>query len=100
MVQTATQHEAHTLDVLQTVPGIGTIRSLVLLYERPDSARFPRGQDVGSAGRLVQCAKAAAGKRSGTAGTKIGNASLQGAFSAAAVLLLRTHPPGQTSLAR
>jgi len=30
MVPTAKPHEAHTLYVLQTVPGLGTILSLVL----------------------------------------------------------------------
>jgi hypothetical protein len=57
-------------------------------------------QDVGSYGRLAQCAKASAGKRSGIAGKNIGNAYLQGAFSAAVVLLLRNHAPGHKSLAR
>ena len=74
MVQTATQHDAHTLYVLQTVPGIGKILRLVLLYELHDLARFPRVQDFVASCRLVTCAKASAGKRSGTSGTKIGNA--------------------------
>jgi hypothetical protein len=45
-VKTAKQHDANTLYVLQTVPGIGKILSLVLLYEMHDLARFPRVQDV------------------------------------------------------
>jgi len=65
-----------------------------------DIARFPRVQDFVSYGRLGTCAKAAAGQRSGTSGTKIGNASLTWAFSAAAVLFLRHNPAGQKSLAR
>ena len=48
MVQTATQHEAKTLYVLQTVHGMGTSLSLVLLYAMHDIARFPRVQDCGS----------------------------------------------------
>jgi hypothetical protein len=48
--------------------------------------RFPRVQDVVSYGRFVKGAKASAGKRHGTSGTKIGQASLQWAFSEAAVL--------------
>src|SRR6266516_2124584 len=47
-----------------------------------------------------KCAKESAGKRYGTAGTKIGNAYLKWAFSAAAVLFLRNHPAGQKYLAR
>jgi transposase len=85
--------------VLQTVPGIGKILSLVLLSEMHDLARFPRGQDFVSYGRLVKGAKESAGKREGTAGTKIGNAYLQWACSEAAVLFLRANPHGQTYLA-
>jgi transposase len=68
---------------------------LVLLYEIHDITRFPRVQDVVSYGRVVTCAKASAGKRSGTAGTKSGQASLKWAFSEAAVLFLRNNPAGQ-----
>jgi transposase len=99
IVQTAKQHDANTLYLLQTVPGIGNILSLVLLYELHDIARFPRGQACVSYGRLVTCAKEAAGKRYGTSGTKIGNADLQWACSEAAVLFLRAKPNGQTYLA-
>jgi transposase len=100
MVKTATQPDANTLSVLQTVPGLGQILRLVLLYERHAIARFPRVQDVVSSCRLVKCAKASAGKRSGTSGTQSGHASLQWAFSAAAVLCLRNHPVGHKSLTR
>jgi transposase len=96
----AKQHDAHTLSLLQTVPGIGTILRLVLLYEIHDLQRFPRVQAFVSDGRLVKWAKASAGKRYGTAGAKMGNASLTWAFSAAAVLFLRDHPAGQQSLTR
>ena len=63
MVKTAKQHEATTLYWLQTVPGIGKLLSLVLLYERHAIARLPRGQDCVSSCRLVKGAKEAAGKR-------------------------------------
>jgi Transposase IS116/IS110/IS902 family len=82
------------------VPGIGKILSLVLLSEIHDIARFPSVQDVVSYGRLVTCAKESAGKRDGTAGTKMGNAYLTWAFSEAAVLFLRDNPAGQQYLAR
>jgi len=86
IVKTAKHHDAQTLYLLQTVPGIGKILSLVLLYEIHDIARFPRGQDFASYCRLVKCARESAGKRSGTSGDKIGNAHLKWAFSEAAVL--------------
>ena len=100
IVQTAKQHDAQTLYLLQSVPGIGKILSLVLLYEIHDITRFPRVQDFVSYCRLVKCAKESAGKRYGTAGTKIGNAYLKWAFSEAAVLFLRNNPAGQKYLAR
>jgi transposase len=100
LVQTAKQHDAQTLYRLQSVPGIGKILSLVLLYAMHDITRFPRVQDGVSYCRLVKCAKESAGKRYGTAGAKIGNAYLKGAFSEAAVLFLRNNPAGQKYLAR
>src|SRR2546429_6259706 len=84
IVRTAKQHDAQTLYLLQSVPGIGKILRLVLLYAIHDSTRFPRVQDVVSSCRLVTCAKEAAGKRGGTARPKIGHAYLPRAFSAAA----------------
>jgi transposase len=100
IVQTAKQHDAQTLYRLQSIPGIGKILSLVLLYEIHDISRFPRVQDFVSYCRLVKCAKESAGKRYGTSGTKIGNAYLKWAFSEAAVLFLRNNPVGQKYLAR
>jgi transposase len=100
IVKTAQHHDANTLHLWQTVPGIGKILSLVLLYEIHDVHRFPRVQDVVSYGRLVKCARASAGKRYGTSGAKIGNAHLKWAFAAAAVLFLRAQPAAQTYLAR
>src|SRR5262244_4612546 len=80
IVKTAKHHDANTLYLLQTVPGIGKIVSLVLLYEIHDIQRFPRVQDFVSYCRLVKCARESAGKRYGTSGTKIGNAHLKWAF--------------------
>jgi transposase len=86
LLTTAKPHDANTLYLLRTVPGIGEILSLVLLDEIHDIHRFPRVQDVVSSCRLVTCAQDSAGKRSGTSGPNIGNASLTWAFSEAAVL--------------
>jgi hypothetical protein len=85
---------------LQTVPGLGKLLRLVRVDAIHDSARGPRVQACVSSCRLVTCAKAAAGKRYGPAGTKIGTASRTWACSEAAVLLLRHKPRGQKSLAR
>jgi len=45
ILRAAKHHDAHTLYLLQTVPGIGRILSLVLRYEIHDIARFPSVQD-------------------------------------------------------
>jgi transposase len=62
--------------------------------------RVPRGQAVASDGRLVTWATDSAGKRYGTAGPKMGHASLKWAVAEAAVVCLRSHAAGQTDLAR
>jgi transposase len=93
-------HNANTRYLLRTVPGIGELLSLVLLYEIHDVQRFPRGQEFVSSCRLVKCAKESAGKRYGTSGTKLGNADLTWAFAEAAVLFLRANPAGQKYLGR
>ena len=100
IVKTAKAHDANTFYRLQSVPGIGKILSLVLLYEIHDIRRFPRVQEFVSYCRLVKCAKESAGKRYGTSGTKIGNAYLKWAFSEAAVLFLRANPGAPKYLAR
>jgi transposase len=74
---------------LQTIPGIGNILSLVLLYEIHDIRRFPSVQDFASYSRLVKGSQESGGKRLGTSGKKSGNAHLKWAFSEAAVLFLQ-----------
>jgi transposase len=93
-------HDAHSFYLLRTVPGIGKILALTLLYEIHDIARFPRVQQFVSYCRLVKCARPSAGKHYGTSGQKIGNVYLKWAFSEAAVLFLRNNPEGQKLLAR
>jgi transposase len=81
ILKTAKHHDANTLYLLQTVPGIGKILSLVLLYDIHQIDRFPRVQDFASYCRLVKCAQESNGKRSGTSGSKIGNAHLNPDYS-------------------
>ena len=75
--------------LLKSVPGIGLILSLVILYEIHDINRFERVQDFASYRHLVKCKRESAGKSYGTGGAKVGNAYLKWAFSEAAVLFLR-----------
>ncbi len=90
--------DQHSLILLRTVPGIGQILSLVILYEIHTIERFACVQDFASYCRLIKCKKESAGKSYGTAGRKIGNAYLKWAFSEAAVLFLRKNPDAQAWL--
>jgi len=89
-----------TLTLLRTIPGVGPVLALTLLYELHDIARFKRVQDFLSYARLVKSQKGSAGKVLGTSGAKIGNAHLKWAFSEAAVLFLRKNRRGQKLLDR
>jgi transposase len=100
IVQAAKHHDANTLYLLHTVPGIGKVLSLVLLYDIHQVERCPTVQDFASYCRLLQWAKESGGTRLGTSGRKIGNAHLKGAFSEAATLFLRNTEAGQKYLAR
>jgi Transposase IS116/IS110/IS902 family len=100
LLKTAKHHDANTLYLLHTVPGIGKILRLVLLYDIHDIRRFPSVQDFASYCRLVKGSKESGGKRLGTSGKKIGNAHLKWAFSEAATLFLRHNPQGQKLPAR
>jgi transposase len=100
ILKTAKHHDAHTLDLLQTVPGMGKILSLVLLYEIHHIDRFASVQDVASYCRLVKGSKESGGKRLGSSGQTIGNAHLTWAFAEAAPLFLRNHPQGQKLVSR
>lgn len=100
LVNTAKTHDAQTFDRWRAIPGVGNILALVRLDDIHEIRRFPRGQAFVSSCRLVKGAKASAGRRYGTAGAKLGNASLTWAFSEAAVLFFRNNPAGQNYLTR
>jgi len=91
-------HDPLTFFLLKTIPGVGTILALVILYEIYSIHRFPRVQDFISYSRLVKCAHQSNGKTYGTHGAKIGNAHLKWAFSEAAVLFLRHNQRGKDYL--
>ena len=96
----ARQHNPVYLEILKTVPGIGKILSLTILYEIGDIARFESVQNFASYARLVKCKTESAGKTYGTSGNKIGNVHLKWAFSEAAVLYLRGNEKAQRYLQR
>jgi transposase len=85
---------------LRSVPGVGPVLALVLLYEIHDVRRFPSAGQFLSYARLVRCAHESAGKKQGSGGHKIGNAHLKWAFSEATALFLRESEQGKKWLAR
>lgn len=89
LIRKAKAHDRGAYELLRSIPGIGPILSMTILYEVDRIDRFPRVQEFASYSRLVKCAKESAGKRSGSSGKKIGNAHLKWAFSEAAVLFIR-----------
>jgi transposase len=100
LIRTAKVHDPQTFHRLRTVPGIGPVLALILLYEVHDIARFEDEGRFLSYARLVGGVRESAGKKKGSAGRKIGNAHLKWAFSEATCLLIRELPKAKTWLAR
>ena len=95
IVSEAKRHDADAFHRLRSVPGIGKVLALTILYEIHDITRFDRVQEFASYARLVKCQKQSAGKTLGTSGAKMGNVHLKWAFSEAAVLFLRHTKDGK-----
>lgn len=92
LIRNVRVHDPRNWYRLRSVPGIGEVLGLVMLYEIQDIERFPGVQDFCSYARLVKCAKQSAGKNYGYSGNKIGNAHLKWAFSEAVCLMMRELP--------
>ncbi len=90
--QNAKVHDANNFFLLKTVPGIGRIIAMTMLYEIHDIGRFKQVGDFLSYARLVRGSHTSAGKSYGSPGKKIGNAHLKWAFSEAITLLKRESP--------
>jgi transposase len=100
LTRAAKVDDVQTYYRLQTIPGVGKVLALVLLYEIHDIRRFPEVGDFLSYARLVRCVHESAGKKQGTGGHKIGNAHRKWAFSEAVCLLRRASEPVRHWLAR
>lgn len=55
LLRQARRHEPNTLRLLQTIPGVGKILGLTLLYEIHTIEHFPSVQQFSSYARLVKC---------------------------------------------
>lgn len=100
IVREAKRHDADAFHRLRSVPGIGKVLALTILYEIHDITRFDRVQEFASYARLIKCTKESGGKKLGTGGAKMGNVHLKWAFSEAAVTFLRHNSAGKKILAR
>jgi len=100
LVRRAKQHDPQAFQRLRSIPGVGKVLALTILYEIHDIRRFDRVQEFASYARLVKCAKESGGKKLGTGGAKMGNVHLEWAFSEAAVLFVRHSAEGKEILAR
>src|SRR5437588_7386839 len=89
LTRTAKVDDVRAYQRLQTIPGVGKVLALLLLYEVHDVKRFANVGQFLSYCRLVRCAHESAGKVLGSGGQKIGNAHLRWAFAEAACLFLR-----------
>jgi transposase len=100
LLRQAKLHDPQACFLLQTIPGVGKLLSLVLLYEIHAVSRFPTVGDFLSYARLVTPKQSSDGKVTGHGGAKIGNPHLKWAFSEAALMMLRYSEDAQQFLAR
>lgn len=98
--KTAKQHDYNTLLRLRSIPGVGQILALVILYEVEDIKRFPTVQKFSSYARLIRPTKESNGKWAGKSNKKIGNHHLKWAIKEATILLLRESDQAKAYLAK
>ncbi len=77
------------LKIIRSVPGIGKILGLVMMYEIHDINRFKSEKQFSSYARLIGCQAESGGKKLGVKGRKVGNVYLKWAFNEAAMIFLR-----------
>jgi transposase len=100
LTRTAKVDDPQAYHRLRSIPGVGPVLTLILLYEIHDVHRFEEVGQFLSYARLVRCAHESAGKKIGTGGKRIGNAHLKWAFGEAACLLVRSSEQAKRWLAR
>jgi transposase len=76
----AKHHDRKAFELLQTVPGIGEMLALTILYEMHLVARFESPQQFSSYCRVVKCERTSSGKITGGGNQKIGNPYLKWAL--------------------
>jgi transposase len=92
--------ESGGYSLLKSIPGVGNVLALTILYEIDDIGRFPTVRDFCSYCRLSPPDAESAGKVVGVQGAKMGNQYLKWAFTQAAVIAKRGDGPIQRMTAR
>jgi len=80
IIAQAKYHDRQAYELLQTVPGIGEMLALTILYEMHSAARFESPQQFSSYCRVVKCERTSCGKSTGGGNQKIGNPYLKWAL--------------------
>ena len=93
--QNAKVDDPDTFYRLMTIPGVGRILAMTILYEVHDICRFPTVGEFLSYSRLVKGTNSSAGKDYKATGSRIGNHHLKWAFSEAISLLKRECAPAK-----
>jgi transposase len=78
--------------LLQSIPGVGKILGLTVVYETGDIRRFPAVGNYASYCRCVDSRRISAGKKKGTGNKRNGNRYLSWAFIEAANYIVRFEP--------
>jgi transposase len=97
---TARVDDPYSLSLLRTIPGVGKVLGLLLLYEADNLNRFATPGQFLSYSRLVAGKHESAGKSKGGKGRKMGNRYLKWAFGEAATLMLRDRDEAQRLVER
>ncbi len=100
LLRQAKLQDPQACSLLRTIPGVGKILSLVLLYEIHIIDRFASVGDLLSYARLVTPKQTSDGKATGHSGAKIGNPPLKWAFSEAVLMMMRHCENAQQFVAR
>jgi transposase len=100
ILRSAREDAPQQLHLLRTVPGIGKILALNVLYEVGDINRFESVGDFVSYCRLIRPEQTSAGKHVGFGPKKVGNAHLRWTFGEAATGFPKKNPTGQRILER
>ena len=89
IVAYAKEHMSQDLWLLRSVPGIGDVLGMTILYETDTVERFPAPEDFSSYCRLVKGSVSSAGQIKGLKGGKLGNPYLKWALMEAVTIMKR-----------